>query len=290
MTYKEVQKLNRDKSVFLMALSPLEVHGPHLPLGTDLIIAEEVLNRYGAEFNNKFPDYNIIKLPPLAVGSSLLPIEGSLEIKARTLEKLLDDYAKNLNDMGFKFLFLADNHGGPAHQMAIEAASYKAYKRDRFHLIDPFNYLFKKMVEDDKQLLKELEASPGECGDDKDLHAGNNETSLMLYLSPEDVKAYKNIKTTFIPEHRGISKLIKNIAELCNSKSLSHLAVNLTWIKEDEISSYLGDPSKAEKSRGKKMTEARVKIAMKLFNKAIKGKNINEKPLLWKLRFLRYFY
>lgn len=36
------------------------------------------------------------------------------------------------------------------------------------------------MVENDKQLLEFIEASPGECGDDQDLHAGNNETFLML--------------------------------------------------------------------------------------------------------------
>ncbi len=187
----------------------MEVHGPHLPLGTDVIISEEIFKKYVKEFKNRYPDYNIIKLPPLAVGSSLLPIEGSFEIKARTLEKLLDDFARNLDEMGFQFLFSVDNHGGPAHQMAIETASHKAFKRDQFHLIDPFNYIFKKMVEDDDRLLIDIEASPGECGDDQDLHAGNNETSLMLYLSPDDVKEYRNLKAFLVTEYKGLSKIVK---------------------------------------------------------------------------------
>lgn len=290
MTYKEIDKLDKQKCVLLMALSPLEVHGPHLPLGTDLIISEKLGEKYVQEFENRYPDYNIIKLPPLALGSSLLPIKGSLEIKARTLEKLLDDFVKNLNEMGFKYLFIMDNHGGPTHQMAIEAASHKAFKRDQFYLIDPFNYLFKKMIEDDKQLLKEIEASPGECGDDQDLHAGNNETSLMLYLSPDDVGEYRELKASLVPDYKGLSKVVKKLAELFNSQSLSHLAVNLSWIKEEKITPYLGSPAEAEQTRGQKMVEARIEIALELFERALRGEEIKEKPLLWNLRFLRYFF
>ena len=33
MTLQEIKGLNRDKTIFLMAVSPLEVHGPHLPVG-----------------------------------------------------------------------------------------------------------------------------------------------------------------------------------------------------------------------------------------------------------------
>jgi creatinine amidohydrolase/Fe(II)-dependent formamide hydrolase-like protein len=255
-----------------------------------LIISEIILEKFVRKIQNRYPDYNIIKLPSLPLGSSLLPVKGSFEIKASILEKLLDNYAINLNKMGFKYLFIMDNHGGPAHQMAIEAASHKAFKRNGFYLFDPFNYLFKKMVEDDKQLLEDIEASPGECGDDQDLHAGNNETSLMLYLSPDDVKEYKNLKNSLVPEYKGLSKVVKSIAELFNSQSLSHLAVNLSWIKEDNIIPYIGSPAKAEITKGKKMVEARVKIALGLFERALRGEEIKERPLLWKLRFLRYFF
>lgn len=290
LKYTEIDKFNRDKTIFLMALSPLETHGPHLPVGTDLIVAEKLLERYEKELKKKFPEYNIIKLPSLPLGSSLLPVEGSIEIKARNLEKILYDIVSSLSNLGFKYLFLADNHGGPAHQMAIEAVVRKASKRLNFILIDPFNYIFKLMIENDSKLLEFLNSSPGEIGDDLDLHAGNNETSLMLYFSPEEVGDYERLKDSLIPEYKGLSLLLKKIANLINSKSLSHLAVNLAWISDNNITPYLGKPAEANSIRGGEMVEARVKIAVKLFEKAINGNYIQQRPLLWKLRFLRYFF
>jgi len=290
MTYQEIKKLNRDKTIFLMALSPLETHGPHLPVGTDLIVAEELLLKYDNKISQKYPDFKIIKMPSLPFGSSLLPIEGSIEIRARHLEKILFDIAKNLSEMGFKYLFLADNHGGPAHQMTIEAAKHKADKKLNFYLIDPFNYIFKMMVENNDNLLKELTASSGEIGDDSDLHAGNNETSLMLHLSPMEVKEYEKLKDSLIPEYKGFAKIIYSLSKIFKSKSLAHLAVNLAWISDDQITPYLGKPAQADKTKGKEMIEARVKIALEIFDKVIKGDQIKEKPLLWNLRFLRYFF
>ena len=290
MTYEEVEKLNRDKTIFLMALSPLETHGPHLPVGTDLIVAEQLLLKYENVLNEKYPDFTIIKMPSLPFGGSLLPVEGSIEIKARNLEKILLDISNNLSKLGFKYLFLADNHGGPAHQMAIEAASHKADKKLDFKLVDPFNYIFKMMVENDEKLLNRLSSTSGEIGDDPDLHAGNNETSLMLYLKPEEVGQYESLRASLIPEYKGLAKVLNSLSKLFNSKSLAHLAVNLAWISDEQITPYLGKPAEAESYRGKEMVEARVTIALELFDKAIKGEKIKEKPMLWNLRFLRYFF
>jgi creatinine amidohydrolase len=42
MSLPEIEALDREKTIFLMAVSPIEVHGPHLPLGTDVFVAEEL--------------------------------------------------------------------------------------------------------------------------------------------------------------------------------------------------------------------------------------------------------
>ena len=274
-----------------MALSPLETHGEHLPLGTDLIISEKLLKRYYERLDEKYPDYNIVILPSLALGASLLPVEGSIEIKARNLEKLLYDICINLNNLGFKYLILADNHGGPAHQMAIESAAYKARKKLGFRLIDPFNYFFKLMIEKDNKLLKKLNAKEGEIGDDKDLHAGNNETSLMLYLSPESVREeYKELKISEVINFSGLSKILKTLSNIFNSDSLKHLAINLAWVNDKNMKPYLGEPKKAISDRGQEMVEARISIEMEYIEKTINDQDFQEKPLLCNLRFLRYFF
>ncbi|MDZ7671806.1 MAG: creatininase family protein [Halanaerobiales bacterium] len=291
MTYQEVEKLDREKTIFLMSLSPLETHGEHLPLGTDLIVSEKLLEKYNEKLNIKYPDYKIIKLPSLALGASLLPVDGSIEIKSRNLEKLLYDFCINLNKLGFKFLILADNHGGPAHQMAVESAVYKARKKLGFKLVDPFNYFFKLMIKKDQKLLDKLNSKEGEIGDDKDLHAGNNETSLMLYLSSENVKEkFYTLDESKVLKYNGVAKLLKTVSKIFDSESLKHLAVNLAWINDENMKPYLGNPSKANKTRGQEMVEARIAIEMEYIEKIINNKNFNEKPLLWKLRFLRYFF
>ena len=291
LTYKEIENLNRNKTIFLMALSPLETHGEHLPLGTDLIISDKLLELYHEKISNKYPDYNIIKLPSLALGASLLPIDGSIEIKARNLEKIIYDISLNLNKLGFKYLILADNHGGPAHQMAIESASSKARKKLGFRLLDPFNYFFKLMIKKDNKLLDKLNAQEGEIGDDKDLHAGNNETSLMLYLSSKNVREeYKKMKRSEVIEFNGLSKLLKKLSIIFNSVSLKHLAINLAWINDKNMKPYLGEPNEANIDRGQEMVEARISIEMEYIDKIIKNQEIEEKPLLWSLRFLRYFF
>ena len=146
------------------------------------------------------------------------------------------------------------------------------------------------MIENDSKLLKYLKSSTGEIGDDSDLHAGNNETSLMLYLSPEDVGEYKSLKESLVPEYKGLSLLLKKTSEALNSISLAHLAVNLAWISDNKITPYLGKPAEANSIRGKEMIKARVKIAIEIFEEVIDGDYNQPKPLLWNLRFLRYFF
>lgn len=296
LNLKEVEKLNREKTIFLLAVSPLEVHGPHLPVGTDVIIAEDLLNKYIEELEKQYPEYQQVVLPPLYAGSNALPVKGSISIKAGVLEKLIYNYGKALAVQGFKYLFLADNHGGPGHQLAIEKASRKLWKRYRFYLVAPFNLVFRYMVKHDSRFLEMTGLKPGICGDDTDSHAGTNETSLMLAIKPEMVKAHDRVPPSEPPDYSGINKLIFLIAGLVKrfggrklGEDLVHLANLLAWTGDKEMKPYMGSPAEASVEAGRAMLDARVQIAMGLFKQALAGKRIDTEPLLWQLRFLRWF-
>ncbi|MBE3568473.1 MAG: creatininase family protein, partial [Thermogemmatispora sp.] len=45
MSWTELDHLDRERTVILMSAGPLEQHGPHLPVGTDVFAAEEVTRR-----------------------------------------------------------------------------------------------------------------------------------------------------------------------------------------------------------------------------------------------------
>jgi|GEM_PF-209085 len=296
MTVGELVGLDRRKTIFLMAVSPLEVHGPHLPVGTDVIIAEALLERYSQELQKEYPDFQLVKLPSLYAGSTPVPAAGSIAVKASRLEGLLFDTGKGLAEQGFHYLFLADNHGGPGHQLAIEAASRKLYKKKGFYLINPFNLVYRYMVNHEDFFMEMIEGRPGECGDDADSHAGTNETSLYLCVRGEEDNIYTAITPSLPPEDRGFSSILKGLSRLLKgigaktlSQDLVHLANTLGWINDPEMKPYMGIPAKASKEAGERMLAARVEIALKLFKKALAGERVETRPLLWSLRFLRWF-
>ncbi len=295
LTQNEVEKLDRDKTIFLMSVSPIEVHGDHLPMGTDIFVSEELLNRYKRELNKTHPHHTLVKLPPLYAGANALPVLGSISVPAKVLEELLLAYSKGLQKQGFKYLFIADNHGGPTHQMAMEAVAKKMWKKYKFYFVNPFNLEFKYMVQHDKDFLESINLGPSTCGDDNDSHAGTNETSLMLASAPDKIKGdFLKVEASKPPIIKGGVKMIMLFSNIFNffgakqlSKDLIHLANTLAWVSDKEMKSYMGDPKLANIESGERMLEGRVQVAMKLFNSALKGEKLATTPMLWNLRFLK---
>ncbi|APR01939.1 creatinine amidohydrolase family protein [Clostridium botulinum] len=68
ITWKEILNLDKDKSVILVALSPIEEHGPHLPLGTDYIAAKDLLKATIDSLEKQNNLYNYIIYPSLPIG------------------------------------------------------------------------------------------------------------------------------------------------------------------------------------------------------------------------------
>lgn len=301
LSLPEIEGLERGKTVFLMSVSPIEAHGPHLPVGTDVFIAGELLNRYVSQFKKNHPELTLVKLPSLYVGSDAVPAPGSLSVPAPHLEGILTAYGEGLAKQGFRYLFIADNHGGPRHQMAIEAAARKLWKKRRFYLIDPFGLVFRYMVQHDPNFMRRTGLGPGECGDSPDSHAGTNETSLMLACCPEKVRRnYKEVEPSLPPPLRGgaafvafLGRLIYSLGGRKLGRDLQDpLAYTLAWVSDPDMKPYMGGPAKASKEAGEAMLVARVEVAMELFEKALQsgGKEpVHIEPMLWGIRLLRKF-
>lgn len=291
MTLPEIKALDRTKTIFLMAVSPIEVHGSHLPLGTDVFVAEELLRRYVVALREEYPDYTLVTLPPLYLGADALPIKGSLSVPAPLLRNVLLAYVKGLAAQGFRYLFLADNHGGPRHQMAIETASRRVWRRYGFFLVNSFNHEFRLMVQHDPAFLKETGLQPGCCGDDADAHAGTNETSLMLQACPEHVR--ENWRTAGAslppPAVRAVLFLgrIVGIFSRTLGEDMKHLAATLAWVGDPHMKSYMGAPALATAEAGEAMLKARTAEALRFFRAALAGKEVRITPLLWGLRLLQ---
>ncbi|MCK4778319.1 MAG: creatininase family protein, partial [Actinomycetia bacterium] len=167
LTKPQYDNLDREKTLFLSVMSPVEVHGTHLPNGTDIFIAREVMTRFVSglssvpKFKNEdsekitesffafgkfIPEIRElipIQLPELPVGAQPQPVSGSIPVKWRTLRDILISWGEKLASDGFKYWMIFDNHGGFTHQLAQRAASIKLQKKHDFFLLIPFLQIMK---------------------------------------------------------------------------------------------------------------------------------------------------
>ncbi|HEY3315325.1 MAG TPA: creatininase family protein [Bacillota bacterium] len=291
-TLPQLQALDKAKSIALMSVSPIEVHGPHLPVGTDVYISDELQRRYAAEIELRHPDFTLVVLPPLHAGADPLPVGGSIAVPAPVLEGLIVAFAAGLGEQGFRYLLISDNHGGPRHQMAIEAAARTAWKKHRFYVINSFGLEFRMMVQHDQALLTATGLGPGNIGDDPDVHAGTNETSLMLATDPGLIDpGYRNVPPSAPTKGPGVvaglGRILRALGGRVIGRDLEHLDATLAWTGQKGFTPYMGAPAKASREAGEAMFKARVEVAMGLLERALRGEELRITPMLWGLRILR---
>ncbi|MDY6795497.1 MAG: creatininase family protein [Actinomycetota bacterium] len=288
----EIDSLDREKTLFVMALSPLEVHGPHLPLGTDVMVAKEIKDRAIEKIGQMHPELRFVLFPPSYVGSDTIP--GSVEVDSRAVNLLLVGSASFLADRGFRWLLVTDNHGGPRHQIATAKAVRRLYERRCFHIVAPFLRFYREMVELDPELLDRLGVGSGACGDANDCHAGLNETSLMLRAHPSRVRPmWRELARVSIDRRRWPNLLLGTVGKCLGALGLTdmaedvgYLGIMLSWITEKYPSTYIGEPGAASPDAGERMLDAFSDAAARDVSAALRGEPPYYQPMGWSLRFL----
>lgn len=294
LTAAQLAELDREHTLALMALGPLEVHGPHLPLGADALVALELQKRFVEKARQRWPETDFLLLPPLFAGADLVTAPGSIEMDSRTIYRLLLDTGRSLAEQGFRTLLLTDNHGGPRHQVAIEKVVRRLYRRHDFALVAPFHRFYRRMVEQDPELLADTGTTPGSCGDDADAHGGTNETSLLLVVAPGLVlPLWKTLPRAAVPEDAplrrlvgAVSAVVKGLGKQRLAQDLEHLAFDLGWIRMQPMPTYIGAPAKASAEAGERMLQARVAGALSMLEEVKAGAPPFSEPVLWDLRFV----
>src|SRR5712691_2124754 len=122
LTWEEVRDLDRTKTVAIVPVGAIEAHGPHLPLATDVIIAEAMARTGGDALARR--GFVVVILPPLAFTPAPFGARfpGTVSLEPATLRTLVPDVARDLARSGFAALVLANAHLDPAHLGALHAA------------------------------------------------------------------------------------------------------------------------------------------------------------------------
>lgn len=197
LKFPELDVFNRDRTVFIVAVSPLEEHGPHLPLGVDIFNAEFFSDSIASRFLDKYPDWNVVKMPSIVAGSFAFDAAGSIIVQPQTIKNMLVDYFSSLAKYGFRYFVVSNAHGGPTHIVALEEAARIVSKRFQVRAVSFTGHLVWEFLQGRywSEIKKQLNLTEEEDQALKeDAHAGQWETSMMLMLRPDLVDpSYKSL-------------------------------------------------------------------------------------------------
>jgi creatinine amidohydrolase len=185
LTSEAVGELGRLDAVAAVVLGAVEQHGPHLPLATDSIIGEGLLEAASGQLADDFP---LIVLPTLAIGASEehTSFAGTLSFSAKQMHEQVVALGEGLHRCGLRRFVLVNAHGGNAGWMEDAALDL----RSRLGLlVVKASYMRFAPPEED--------IPAGELRDG--LHGGLVETAMMLHLAPDTVRMDRAER--FAPRH-----------------------------------------------------------------------------------------
>jgi creatinine amidohydrolase len=190
MSTPALDALDRSRTVVVLTVSPIEEHGPHLPLGVDAYAARHFAEGLAERLVAARPGWTAVLAPTLHLGSFTFDAPGTIRIRQRVVRDAVLDYGDSLARAGFRWIFIANGHGGPGHLVALEEAAATVSRRHRVTMASLTGYLAWEFLRG--RLLPRIVAALGRpLTDDErrafadDLHGGLWETSFMLWLRPD---------------------------------------------------------------------------------------------------------
>jgi creatinine amidohydrolase len=182
LTWPEAELLrDRGNVLGLIPLAAIEQHGHHLPLSTDVDIAELVASAVARELNE-----SMIVAPVLPGGISRqhLDFPGTVSLSEEVVEGFLDAYLDAFERLGVVFAAIFSAHGGNFNFIADAVPRLAARHRE----------LAVVGYGDWKRFAAVLEAAARRAdlrSSVTDIHAGAVETSVVLAFLPERCRLEK---------------------------------------------------------------------------------------------------
>jgi len=195
MTWEEARGVAGPRSAAILPVGAIEAHGPHLPLETDVIIAQ-AMARAGAELLAR-RGWSVVVLPALPYTTARFAeaFAGTLSLRPATATAVVVDLAAGLARHGLGVLALANAHLDPAHLASLEAAAGEVRRELGLPVAFP-NLTLKPWA---PRLSEEFRS--GAC------HAGQFETSVVLAERPELVR--DAIRATLPPNPASLARAIR---------------------------------------------------------------------------------
>ncbi len=228
LTWTAVRDLARERAVAVLPAGAIEAHGPHLPLGTDVIIAEAMAHA-GAELLAR-RGMDVVLLPALVFAPAPFAagFAGTIDTPAEATTQLVNGIARSLARHGIRVTAIANAHHDPGHVEALRAAVTSTDEHDSATIVFP-DLTRRRWAQ---RLTPEFQS--GAC------HAGRYEGSVVLAERPDLVR--RDLLAALAPNPRSLVDAIRRGEH--------------TFAEAGGADAYFGFPAEATAEEGRAIVQA----------------------------------
>ncbi|MBR0692002.1 creatininase family protein [Bradyrhizobium lablabi] len=172
--WPDIAKSAPSRWVAVLPLAATEQHGPHLPLGTDVMIGEAYLARVRELLPAQIPA-TFLPLQPVGISTEHIDFPGTLTLPSEVALKSWGALGESVARAGVKKLVMVTSHGGNSAAMSLVAQDLRAQHR----MLVVTTSWSRFGVPDGLFVADELRHG---------IHGGAVETSIMLARYPQHVR------------------------------------------------------------------------------------------------------
>ena len=230
--WPDVAAAEPERWISVLPLAATEQHGPHLPLGTDVMIAEAYLARVRELLPDSIPA-TFLPVQPVGISTEHLGYPGTLTLPSEVALQSWMALGISVARAGVKKLVMVTSHGGNSAAMTLVAQDLRAQ-----HGLLAVTTAWSRFGAPEG-LFSAEELRHG-------IHGGAVETSIMLARYPEAVR--RESIADFRP---------RSIAMEQDYRWLSaHRPAPFAWQAEDlHESGAAGDATQASAEKGERLLE-----------------------------------
>jgi creatinine amidohydrolase len=228
--WPDMAKTDTARWIAVLPLAATEQHGPHLPVGTDIMIAEAYLARVRTLLPAALP-VTVLPLQPVGISTEHLAFPGTLTLPTETALQGWMAIGESVARAGVRKLVMVTSHGGNSAAMTLVAQDLRA----RHGMLVVTTGWNRFGVPDGLFSADELRHG---------IHGGAVETSIMQAIHPQHVRAdriadFRSAGLKMDGEYRWLS---------------AHRPAPFAWQTEDlHASGAVGDATQASAEKGEQL-------------------------------------
>jgi creatinine amidohydrolase len=218
--------------IAVLPLAATEQHGPHLPLGTDIMIAQAYLDRVRELLAVTVPA-TFLPIQPVGVSTEHIHYPGTLTLPVEVALKTWMELGISVARAGIRKLVMVTSHGGNSAAMSLVAQDLRA----RHGLLAVTTAWSRFGAPEGLFSAEELRHG---------IHGGAIETSIMLARYPETVRSTEI--ANFRPASVAMEKDYRWLS--------AHRPASFGWQTQDlHASGAVGDATLASAEKGQRLLD-----------------------------------